>query len=218
MVQSKPEVTWFSLPTEIQREIFSLLPYWEIQKKRGVSKHWKLIADSVDPEYPDAQSQNVRRFCNHLITNFDKFYYFSFLDICERYNFNDQLIVYPYKVGFLSHDGKITNVTQYLKWYATAHRCDRSYSYIITGYIQNHRLIRLKSTCRCCLDCHKNHQASLCIAGKCKSCCNDANCRFHLKRVSKCPTCGKPNTKCVKFTCGQCCKYQSRCKCGLHSN
>jgi len=126
MDTEKRPAHFLDLPLELQREIFQYLPYWELQKRRGVSRSWCIVTDSLNPDYPDAQSQNVRRFCQPFIDNIEfefKYYRAENLIFLRVGNWNKKKICYPPGASFLvkneNNEYSVCNVTDFLKWNLT---------------------------------------------------------------------------------------------------
>ena len=186
MEAKKHPIRFLDLPLELQREIFSYLPFWELQKRRGVNRSWCIVTDSLNPDYPDAQSQNLRHFCQSVLTEVHyKFGSFLSLQWMVLKTWNEKYIFYPRNAQFFennySKDIIISNVTDFLKWNAVAHGCD--YWTGVRGYTKDGKLF---STCMCCRKCfseEKNTYDAKCTRELCKICCNDVECPHHQSKI-----------------------------------
>src|SRR6478609_7174319 len=184
METQKRPACFLDLPLELQREIFQYFPYWELQKRRGVSRSWCIVTDSINPDYPDAQSQNVRqisiRYFEYDIK--EAFIHHSQFKLAEFISWNNKRICYPSDATFLekneNYKFSVNNVTDFLKWNAKAHYCQGwKYKTNLKGYVKDGKLYRYG--CKCCEKCvllgnnHGNQFSTKCIQQSCAECCTN---------------------------------------------
>jgi len=203
-------VGWFDMPTEIQRKVFSFLPYWEIQRCRGAGRLWKRIADSIDPNAKDAESRNVFLLsqCLHLVNEVEKQWQFS--EIAEASNWRDETIYYPRYSDF-SNGRKVIDVIKMLQWNATD--CfTRAWGVFPHAYIRDGIKHCPVYFCHCSNGHCENSPAVGCSRNMCKTCCSDAKCHRHVPRSKLQLPCtegscqNERSVRCPNSQCGDCCR------------
>lgn len=182
---------WSDCPTELKRYIFSFLPYWEIQKKRGVSRHWCTVADSLNPNYRDAESLNVLAFSLEHIKTVEKAWvehskkpswrrHKAPWVVCKTWRWKE--VVYDAKASYAAN-WKIVDVVEFIKcnmrpFWSSSNPIDRR----LKGYKLDGVII---CECEfCCKNetCHQEY-SSLCKHTMCGNCCKDPTCvRGHTNK------------------------------------
>src|SRR4051812_8334856 len=108
MASKKPLTIW-DLPTEIQREILSYLRYVELQKRRGVSRSWCAITDTINPDFLDSQSSRVRQYEQEQINEIEELFAAGSLGgIPLKLAVSSKDICYPYDASFFERKSEFT--------------------------------------------------------------------------------------------------------------
>lgn len=179
-----------------------MMPFWESQRKRGVSRMWKVVADSVNPNFSGAQSHNVRALSmlspNSRVGTISPWASPWIRDpLPVGTNWRGDQICYPVEnhrdERVRTAYAKInSDFVEFLKWDARAHICAyrplafAAYSYVKDGEIIPH------DVCRCCILCPSklghcglpNNRSGACQRSLCGACCKDSDCKAH-KRFRK---------------------------------
>jgi len=203
---------WIDMPTEIQRKIFSFLPYWEIQRSRGAGRLWKRIADSIDPNAKDAESRNVFLQCLSLVNEIERRW--QRWGIATSSNWRGETIYYPRYSDF-SDGQKVTDVVKMLQWDATGFK---TWSWIEDDFLPHayvhggikHCLTKVEF-CHCSNGHCENKSSIGCNRNMCKACCSDAHCHRHVPRSRHARPCtvescqNESSMRCSNSRCGECC-------------
>ena len=203
---------WWDLPTEIHREIFSFLPFWTLQQRRGVSKQWRQTTDSLNPDYPDEQSQRVLFWCEPWISAFWVAQLEALMDVPPRLpvvtDWKGRENAYPREKLLGEGADKLLSVSGFLKWYAQPHRC-RPRDNRVTACVTDAEIIFLPA-CECCKACWKNRASERCSIYACSACCESTACAKHhgTPPEKPCSACKHNDhaTACRRKRCGYCCK------------
>ena len=204
--------TFSALPTEIQRYIMSLMPFWHSQRKRGVSKQWKYIADSLNPNMTDAESRNVRALSVREGGTVPWPTIFAFAwrrgtPLKSGLNWRGDLVCYPVAEH---EDERIraaytaisTDVVVFLKWSAKIHICPFFYweDHLLNMreavfepmcYIRDGEIV--PDLCRCCAACASRNVA----------CASRNGVKTDLPN--------KRSERCQRLLCAACCR-DSACR------
>ena len=150
------------------------------------------VADSLNPNLPDAESKNVARFCRDLIDKVEAAWVpYKWIELPNWKGFP---VLYPRDADF-SQNGKITDFVKFIKWEAKAFK--DLYIKSIKGYIlqccrdrpcvghAKQRVI-VCDCVTCCIapKCH-NPVTCLCTQKACGKCCKDRSCGVHMKNKRK---------------------------------
>jgi F-box associated protein len=201
---------WWDLPVEIHREIFAFLPFWTLQQRRGVSKQWCRTIDSLNPDYPDEQSQRLLLWCQPWISSFWVAQTGALLGspcLPVATDWRGRENVYPPETLCRDDGKRLLSVSRFLKWYAKPHRCHPRRE--VTACITDIEIIFLPA-CVCCKVCWKHQSSALCPNHACSACCKSTACAKHYRGPPErpCSAC-KHNDHamaCRRKRCGYCCK------------
>lgn len=212
MSTTERPTVWGDIPVELQREVFSHIPFWFLQPIRGVNKLWCTVVDSINPDLLDEQSRRCRTFCKPYITEFFNQRVLSLLSPTTRFptlqDWKGRLNAYP-PVKIMDEDeNDIASATRFLKWYAKPHSC-YTHNGPVTACVSKDEII-FTPACKCCKSCWKNTGSDQCPGYSCSACCALEDCGRHRgkRRERPCSSC-KANdsaTGCRHKRCGKCCK------------
>lgn len=198
-LSQKAMKSWVDLPVELQRKVFSFLKYPDIQKKRGVNRWWCIVANSLDIESKDAESQNVSKHQHDVVVKVRRHRYKIFIaqwtnhsgielsvflnedlkrnslfEFSERNN----LFEFSEDLFFIFSHSEIKTYVDFLKWNKLLVECPKlwnpkqwnlSYKEMFSF---TETQLKHGVGCRCCMDFDCNNISSLkCISGRCKACC-----------------------------------------------